>query len=127
MTAYLVRSSLPRLFVLAVSMALVTSVGCSSRPAAGAQMATSAGELAPTEGPIKADQVTLLVHGMSCPLCASNIDKQLLEVSGVSGVLVDMGTGEVKVSFAPKARVTRQQLENAVHKSGFTLAEVRVP
>jgi copper chaperone CopZ len=77
--------------------------------------------------PITAPRATLIVHGMSCPLCASNVDKQLLEVPGVTLASVNMGSGEVTVTFAPKARVTRKQLEDAVYKSGFTLAEVRIP
>lgn len=76
---------------------------------------------------VESPTATLVVHGMSCPLCANNVDKQLLEVPGVSSVHVDMGTGEAKVEFLPKARVTKQQLADAVYKSGFTLAEVRVP
>lgn len=77
--------------------------------------------------PLTGSSATLIVHGMSCPLCANNVDKQLLTVPGVESVKVDMGTGEVKVALAPEARVTRAQLAKAVDSSGFTLMEVRVP
>ena len=69
----------------------------------------------------------MLVYGMSCPLCANNVDKQLLAVPGVRSVNVDMGTGEVRVGLEANAGVTRAQLGEAVDRSGFTLTEVRVP
>jgi copper chaperone CopZ len=106
-----------------VIVTFATMLGaCASQPAASRQ-----GQAAPSGGPLEASSATLIVHGMSCPLCATNVDKQLMEIAGVSFATVDMGTGEVRVSFAPKARVTREQLEAAVYKSGFTLAEVRIP
>ena len=82
---------------------------------------------ADTAAPLTGSSATLIVHGMSCPLCANNVDKQLLTVPGVESVRVDMGTGEVKVALAPEARVTRAQLAKAVDSSGFSLMEVRVP
>lgn len=116
--------------ILLLAVALLTAGGCASQPteSPNAQStAASAGDLAPADVYLKSEQATLVVHGMSCPLCATNVDKQLLEVPGVSHASVDMGTGQVRVTFAPKARVTRKQLEDAVYKSGFTLTEVRVP
>ncbi|MBC7833572.1 MAG: heavy-metal-associated domain-containing protein [Phycisphaerales bacterium] len=76
---------------------------------------------------IESRTTTLVVHGMSCPLCANNVDKQLLDVPGVTDVTVNMGTGEVAVALADNARVTKRQLAEAIHKSGFTLEKVRVP
>ena len=99
-----------------------TLSGCASGP-----RAEGPAGLTDPAAVVESPTATLVVHGMSCPLCANNVDKQLLEVPGVSGVHVDMGTGEAKVEFLPKARVTKQQLADAVYKSGFTLAEVRVP
>jgi copper chaperone CopZ len=116
-------SFLLRVCALGLLVASTSVVGCASKGAAA-----SSGQVEDSaNGLLDAASATLVVHGMSCPLCASNVDKQLLEVAGVSSAKVDMGTGEVKVTFAPNARVTRQQLEFAVFKSGFTLAEVRTP
>lgn len=102
-----------------VSIALLS--GCAGMPKAD----TAA--LAADVEPITGSSATLIVHGMSCPLCANNVDKQLLTVPGVMSVNVDMGSGEVKVAFAPKARVTKAQLAKAVDSSGFSLVEVRTP
>ena len=117
-------ASVVRVPMLTLALVLSVTLGCASKPSAES---TNTGELATSSAPLSSGSVTLIVHGMSCPLCASNVDKQLLEVPGVTNALVDMGTGEVRVRFAPNARVTRKQLEVAVHRSGFTLAEVLVP
>lgn len=79
------------------------------------------------DGPITSPTATLVVHGMSCLLCASNVDKQLLDVPGVSGVNVNMNTGHVAITIDPKQPPTRDMLARAIDRSGFTLAEVRTP
>lgn len=107
---------------IGLSVATVALTGCAGGPTAGNQPGSDE-----PAAVVDSPTATLIVHGMSCPLCANNVDKQLLDVPGVSGVNVDMGTGEAKVKFMPGAKVTKQQLADAVDKSGFTLAEVRVP
>lgn len=108
-------------FVVLSALALaIAPVGCASTESTSDREPMAAEVIS---GP----SATLVVYGMSCPLCANNVDKQLLEVDGVESVQVDMGTGEVKVALAPDARVTRRQLTEAVDRSGFTVAEVRVP
>lgn len=106
---------------LAASVTALSVAACSSTPKTAPTTPSDAAT------PINAPTATLIVHGMSCPLCANNVDKQLLTVPGVQSVRVDMGTGQVKVNLSPEARVTRRQLTDAVDKSGFTLTEVRVP
>jgi len=109
------------MFGLGLGLTLSALVGCAGGGASGQDRTADAAAF------VDSPTATLIVHGMSCPLCANNVDKQLLDVRGVSSVHVDMGTGEAKVWFAPGAKVTRRQLADAVDKSGFTLAEVRVP
>jgi copper chaperone CopZ len=69
----------------------------------------------------------LHVKGMSCPLCANNIDKQLLRVPGVRSVSVDLGTGLVLAELTPSSPPTREQLVGAVERSGFTLGRIEMP
>jgi copper chaperone CopZ len=106
---------------LAVTALAIALAGC-----AGGRTSGGAAEIADT-AVLDSPTATLVVHGMSCPLCANNVDKQLLTVPGVQSVNVNMGTGEVKVSLAPNAGVTKARLAKAVDDSGFTLAEVRIP
>ena len=69
----------------------------------------------------------LYVSGMSCPLCATNIDKQLLRVPGVQKVSVDLGKGLVLARLAPSNPPTRDQLAGAIAQSGFTLDRIEMP
>jgi copper chaperone CopZ len=69
----------------------------------------------------------LYVKGMSCPLCAHNIDRQLLKVPGVKKVTVDLGTGEVQATLAADNPPNRDQLARAVKQSGFTLDRIEMP
>jgi copper chaperone CopZ len=66
------------------------------------------------------------VRGMSCPLCANNINNELSDLPGVRKVDVDLGTGLVTVRLAPDSPLTAEQLTNAVRESGFTPGEVRL-
>ena len=105
---------------------VVLAAGCQSTPSPSPSVSNA------TTQPITGDAVagtsaTLVVHGMSCPLCAHNVDKQLLAVPGVTGVRLDMGTGEAFLSLDGTGRTTRQMLADAIDRSGFTLQEVRVP
>ena len=77
--------------------------------------------------PIDADAATLVVFGMSCPQCASNVDKQLKRIDGVADIRTDLGSGDVIVEFAEgSARPTPAELGRAVELSGFTLQRIIV-
>ncbi len=79
--------------------------------------------------PIESQTATLVVHGMGCPLCASNVDLQLARVKGVEKVSVDMSSGRVEVALAeaPKSRPSRAALTQAIKDSGFTLVRIETP
>jgi len=80
--------------------------------------------VAATEG-VKADEVTLWVNGLGCPLCATNIDKQLETLSTVTSVKVDLGTGKVKVGMLPgKPHPSPAEFSRVVENAGFTLVKV---
>lgn len=119
------RSSITPVAWLLVATLILSLSACAS--SGGAERVATGTLLVDDDVPIATPSAILVVHGMSCPLCANNVDKQLLDVAGVTEVLVDMGTGEVTLSLAPDVPVTRRQLVEAVDRSGFTLAEVRIP
>jgi len=77
--------------------------------------------------PITEATATLSVSGMSCPLCANNIDKQLMRVKGVSGVSVDLGSGKVVVKIGGDQKPSRMELADAIRQSGFTLTRIETP
>jgi copper chaperone CopZ len=72
------------------------------------------------------DSAVLWVRGLSCPLCAHNIDQQLKRVPGVLTVNVDLGTGKVVTTFE-KNRPSAAELAAAVDAAGFTLARIEPP
>jgi len=77
--------------------------------------------------PITTGSATLWVHGMSCPLCATNIDKQLSKVPGVKNVSVDLGSGRVVVDLKDQPKPSRAALSKAIRDSGFTLTRIETP
>jgi copper chaperone CopZ len=131
----------PVLIAATAALALV-ACGCAA-PAAhpSADKGVAAGPSTPTYAavgfassfpppppPRGAASATLIVHGMGCPLCANNVDKQLLKVPGVDAVNVDLGTGRVTVSFASGApRPGDDRLAKAVANSGYTLVRIQTP
>jgi copper chaperone len=84
----------------------------------------SAGVSADENSPLRSSTATFLVHGMSCPLCANNVDKQLLAVMGVERVSVNLGTGKVTVRVSASNRPTRAQLAEAISNSGYTVVRI---
>ncbi|MFZ4428759.1 MAG: heavy-metal-associated domain-containing protein [Phycisphaerales bacterium] len=97
--------------------------GCSDRSSASTNPAAFADDGAAITG----NRAVMVVHGMSCPLCANNVDKTLAAVPGVTSVLVDMGSGRAAVTLDGTTKVTRGQLAKAVDKSGFTLKSIEIP
>lgn len=80
---------------------------------------------AKSAAPIAGPGAVLYVNGLGCPLCASNIDKQLARVDGVNKVKVDLSLGRVDVAFTPgAAHPSPAALGEAVEDAGFTLVKV---
>lgn len=77
--------------------------------------------------PLTADRIVLHVNGMGCPLCVTNVDKQLLRLKGVKAVQVDLGAGTVEVGLEGSERPSPARLEHAVADAGNTLAKITIP
>lgn len=115
------RALLSVVVVLSCAFMAACSGDGASRSSGAAPAAASSAE------PLPGDSATLTVQGLSCPLCASNVDKQLLKVAGVRDVSVDLGAGLVKVRFDPATAPSEATLRKAVEDSGYTLAAVATP
>lgn len=118
-----------RLFYLSLVWASAWLAGChstSNSTSVHAQAVPASTEV-PGTGLADERRAVLHVRGMSCPLCANNIDKQLLRVPGVEKVAVNLGNGEVHVRLAASPRPTAEQLTRAIERSGFTLARIEMP
>lgn len=111
---------------MALMMGLLAVGGCATTGSSGdshggASKGETSNALLNDTTVVKGTSTTMLVHGMSCPLCAKNVDIELRRVKGVSLVTADLGEGFVYVTLDGSAPVTRGQLARAVNDSGFTI------
>ncbi len=70
------------------------------------------------------DQAEMVVYGLSCPLCATNLDGQLERIEGVQRAEIDLDSGRVTVTLAPDAQVSSTTLRQAVADAGFTVQSI---
>lgn len=61
-----------------------------------------------------------LVSGMHCPHCVSSVTEEVLSVSGVTDVKVDLDSGQLIV--VSDAVIPFQSIEAAVDEAGYTVA-----
>jgi copper ion binding protein len=66
------------------------------------------------------EQRTYNVAGMSCGHCVAAVSETLGELPGVSGVDVDLASGEVVVTGSA---IDGEAVRAAVHEAGYELAE----
>jgi mercuric ion binding protein len=94
------------LVLSALWLLAVTSGAVAQRPAAGGK------------------QAVVTVQGMQCPFCAYGIQKQLKKLQGVTKVDVELAKNQAIVSFAPDAKVTDADIQQAIRKAGFTPGKI---
>lgn len=105
------------LYLLSISIIASMSAGCATFDSSGGN--------AEWADQLITEDVELVVHGLSCPLCASNLDQQLLRIDGVSDMWVDLQTGYVQIEIESGKTVAATDLNGAVRNAGFTLREIR--
>lgn len=97
--------------------------GCASGPPASPDRGASLAALG--EGPLSPGRYDLVVRGMSCPKCISNVDLQLKRIEGVLDPKVDMKHGIVTITVREGSSPSRAAIATAIGDAGFTLAEIR--
>jgi len=113
----------------------VAAAGCGVAVLLGGCASSESGSAVANEGvPVEtgalaaeSSSVLLVVEGLSCPMCASNIDRELAQVPGVTDVSVDLNSGTVTVALARAPRPSAADFEKAVYDSGFTLKRIATP
>jgi len=85
---------------------------------------TAAFSNTPNPTPTQRGQWTVVVKGMSCPLCANNIEKQIRRVIPDATVKIDLGTGSVEVRSNSSPLDAALKIRRAVISAGFTPGEV---
>ncbi len=77
-----------------------------------------------SEQPLPPGPIVMYMNGLSCPLCATNIDQQVERLPGVSDVKVDLSTGKVKANLSGPSTPSPRQLANAADAAGVTLIKI---
>ncbi|MCK2236646.1 MULTISPECIES: heavy-metal-associated domain-containing protein [unclassified Crossiella] len=62
---------------------------------------------------------TYTVTGMTCQHCVSSVTEELSEVTGVTGVAVDLPTGAVTVTS--ERELSAEEVKAAVTEAGYQL------
>ena len=83
--------------------------------------------MAPPEAASGNRTVCLDIHGLGCPLCATNAEKRVAKLPGVASTDVDLGTGKMTVGLAAGANPSDDDFQRAVKAAGFTLVRVERP
>jgi len=60
------------------------------------------------------------VQGMTCTSCAASVTAEVEAIAGVSGVDVDVSSGQVRITS--DIPVTESQVRDAVEEAGYRLA-----
>jgi copper chaperone CopZ len=81
------------------------------------RLVASAEPLAP--GPVK-----FYMNGLSCPLCATNIDQQLGDLPGIRDIKVNLKTGVVTADIVGDQRPAPKQIAAAADQAGVTLVNI---
>lgn len=111
-----------------VALVLALS-GCASSPKDDGQEVSytatpeEARQLASTT-PLDSGSLKLYMNGLSCPLCATNVDQQVDDLPGTSDVKVDLRTGIVTVRIEGTERPSPKQLADAADQAGVTLVKI---
>ena len=113
-----------RAAALAVALSLAAlSAGCASTSSTSPDR--PAGLAMIGDGVLAPGRYDLVVRGMSCPKCISNVDLQLKRIAGVIDPKVDMKNGVVTITVADGTAPGRAAIAAAIGDAGFTLAEIR--
>lgn len=106
----------------ALCAALPTAILCACHPGLASERPP-----APIVGPesLADGNYTLVVHGMSCPKCISNVELQLARIKGIGHPAIDMKHGFVRIDVEGGSKPSKELIASAIADSGFTLVEIR--
>lgn len=111
--------------LFAAMLTLSSLVGCAATSNDSSQASSASIDSYPEI--IEADQARLTVFGLSCPLCATNVEKALTSVPGVLGASIDLSNGRIDLLLDPTKRTRSVDIAHAVKDAGFTLRAIELP
>ncbi len=114
-----------QLFKAGIVLVAMMLGGCQSGGHSKSGEGHTASALLTDQTPVTGNRVELVVHGMSCPLCATSLDSEIARLAGYESMTSDLGDGKVVVNFKGDKRPTRGEVADAVQTAGFTLKEFK--
>lgn len=78
----------------------------------------------PETSRIESPDATVWVDGLACPFCAYGIEKKLNALGPIQNVEVQLENGRVLLAFTDDQSLTREEIQQAVKKAGFTARRV---
>lgn len=109
-----------------IRMVLLLLVGglltaCQTSPSAETTAAPNTSMTFADNAVVPGNSVRVMAAGLSCPLCAHNIDTSMKQLPGVTNARVDLNSGAIAVTLDGLTPVTYGQLAKIVRDNGFTL------
>lgn len=114
--------------ILAATLGLGLVFGCSQQEPAiqrGVQPVSEA-QPAPASPQQQPRTAVIWVRGFSCPLCVQAVKKELQAVNGVEGVDVNYQEEFATIRLASRKPPTREQLVQAIERSGYVLTKLEM-
>lgn len=116
---------------MACVVAALVGAGCSQRSPAPDRVE---GSVEQNRQPARQQQpvqqqprsAVIWVKGLSCPLCVQAIKKELTAVKGVEEIDVDYEHESALVSLSSRKPPSREQLVQAVERSGYVLTKLEM-
>lgn len=109
-----------------LSLVMLSSlIGCASTSDDSPQNASASINSYPEI--IETDHARLTVFGLSCPLCATNVERALTSVPGVLRASIDLSNGRIDLLLDPMKRTRSVNIAHAVKDAGFTLRAIELP
>jgi copper chaperone CopZ len=99
---------------------LLLVAGCATAP-----QGPQAAQLIKAKDLSRYPQVVVMVQDLNCPLCATGVAGQLNMLKGVKTTTADLKAGAVTVTFEANHTLTRQDLNQAMANTGFSIKEIR--
>jgi copper chaperone CopZ len=73
---------------------------------------------------VTAPDATVYVDGLACPFCAYGLEKKLKKLKALRTMEVQLEKGRVLLAFKEGQTLSKEQIEQAVTKAGFTARKI---
>lgn len=73
---------------------------------------------------IQTPDATVYVDGLACPFCAYGLEKKLKNLDAIQTMEVQLEKGRVLLTFKENRMLTKDEIQQAVKKAGFTARKI---